>query len=288
MFVDLPHDNIVQALDWILNIFTNKTRGMKLFVRSYGSTGVRLGHRIAKGEVTVKTSQIRALVHIYLDTAYFFISGVVLKQINGIPIGGPKSPPLAILSCAYNENALLKITPSPIKILHFTKRYIDDIITLLLIPSNQIDSNVANQTWTMLTSVYPEQIQVEDVPTEGMFKFLGYNVEIRNNRLETSLHNKNITAFIGLGGAQSFPRFPHFLGPAAEMTKTSVLSTMLHAAHTASSTEQDLLDSVRALFLEFKSLSYTPRFIRSTFIALVTRHITWMWRAVKTRALQSI
>jgi hypothetical protein len=184
MFVDLPHDNIVHALDWILDIFTNKTRGMKLFVRSYGRTGVRLGHRIAKGEVTVKTSQIRALVHIYLDTAYFFISGVVLKQINGIPIGGPKSPPLAILSCAYNENALLKNAPSPIKIQHFTKRYIDDIITLLLIPSNQLDSNVANQTWTMLTSVYPEQIQVEDVPTEGMFKFLGYNVEIRNNRLE--------------------------------------------------------------------------------------------------------
>jgi hypothetical protein len=116
MHVDLPHDNIVQALDWLLDIFKTKTRGQELFCMSFGRTGVRIGKRIAKGEVRVKISHIRTLVHIYLETAYFFISGEIMRQINGIPIGGPKSPFLAILSCAYNENALLTISPSPITI----------------------------------------------------------------------------------------------------------------------------------------------------------------------------
>ena len=93
-----------------------------------------------------------------------------MRQVNGIPIGGPKSPPPAILSCAYNENALLRIRPSPIYIRHFTKRYIDDIMSLILVPSNLVTTNVASNTWTMLTSVYPEQIQVEDVPSDEMFK----------------------------------------------------------------------------------------------------------------------
>jgi hypothetical protein len=155
MFVDLPHDNIIHARDWILDIYTKQTRGQKLFVMSFGRTGVRTGTRITKGEVRVKTSQIKALVHLYLETAYFFISGEIMRQVNGIPIGGPKSPPLAILSCAYNENALLRITPSPIRIPHFTKRYIDAIISLILVPRDLVPTNVANDTWTMLTSVYP-------------------------------------------------------------------------------------------------------------------------------------
>ena len=155
MHVDLPHDNIVQALDWLLDIFKTKTRGQELFCMSFGRTGVRIGKRIAKGEVRVKISHIRTLVHIYLETAYFFISGEIMRQINGIPIGGPKSPFLAILSCAYNENALLTISPSPITIQHFTHRYIEDIIALLLIPRELLDTNVADNTCTILTSVYP-------------------------------------------------------------------------------------------------------------------------------------
>jgi hypothetical protein len=288
MFVDLPHDNIINALDWILEIFTRKAKGQKLFVMRFGRTGVRIGTRIAKGEVRVTTSQIKAFVFLYLDTAFFYISGKIMRQVNGIPIGGPKSPPLAILSCAYNENTLLKIQPSPISIQHFTRRYIDDIISLLLIPSSLTHTNIANDTWTILTKVYPEQIQVEDVPSDDMFKFLGYDVVIKQNRLVSSLHNKNITDYMGIDCTQMFPRFPHFLGPAAERTKSSVLSTMLHAAHTASSTHLDLLNSVKALFLEFRSLSYPPRFIRSTFLLLIRKHSTKMWRAIKTRALQHI
>jgi hypothetical protein len=105
-------------------------------------------------------------------------------------------------------------------------------VSLILTPGELQHTIVVDDTWAILTNIYPELIQVEDVPTTGRFKFLGYDLEIQNNRLVSSLHNKNDTNYVGFGSAQICPRFLHVMRPAAEKTKSSVLSTMLHAAHT--------------------------------------------------------
>ncbi len=167
----------------------------------------------------------------------FLISGEIMRQVNGIPIGGPTTPPLAILSCAYNEHALLTIPPSSITIQHFTQRYIDDTIALLVIPRGLPDTNVADSTWTMLTSVYPEQMQVRGRCAHRWHIQIP-GLQCGNTQYQTCdiATPQKSTNPMGVGCAQTFPRFPHFLGPAAERTKSSVLSTMLHAAHAASST----------------------------------------------------
>jgi len=257
-------------------------------VHTPGRTGARMGVRITNGEVPVTPYNITQLVNIYLNTAFFFISGTTMRQINGIPIGGAKSPPLAILSCAFKEHALLSINPPLITVEHFTMRYIDDILTFILIPDNNQDPNIINTTWTTLTSAYPEQIQIEDVPTKVNFKFLEYNIEIVNNRITSSLHNKNITDPTALPCSQTFPRFPHYLGPASDQTKKSVLTTMIHAAHAASSSNTQLLQSTNALFQEFRALQYPSRFIRNTFITTIARRKSPMWTAIRSQVLSTI
>ncbi|GBG74756.1 hypothetical protein CBR_g19269 [Chara braunii] len=102
MFSKLPHATIVRAVDWC--IWWYKERGL---------TGVHVkvrgkGARMSKSDVVdrhrfVDFNCLMRYVQFDLENCYTVASAVVLRQIVGIPMGKPSSPPLACLMCAKSE-----------------------------------------------------------------------------------------------------------------------------------------------------------------------------------------
>ena len=64
-----------------------------------------------------------------LDNAFVQMrDGKILKQIEGIPMGGPLSPGMTIITCAWMENLYLETLTSETKEKFTAARFMDDIL----------------------------------------------------------------------------------------------------------------------------------------------------------------
>ncbi|GBG86510.1 hypothetical protein CBR_g41503 [Chara braunii] len=128
MFSRLPHTDIIDAVSWIVDHY-----------RSKGKTCVRVntrGRGASFGKTTgsdhwrqLEFDDLVKFVRLELKHTYTYATGVLPRQVIGIPMGKSTSPPLACILCAFAECKFLNSLGSLRKRV-FGIRLIDDVILI--------------------------------------------------------------------------------------------------------------------------------------------------------------
>ncbi|GBG80947.1 hypothetical protein CBR_g31504 [Chara braunii] len=102
MFSKLPHEKIIEAVDWIIRHFISKGKtAVRVNPRGRGSSFGRTTG--ADHWRTIELETLRRFVEFDLKHTYIKATGVILKQLIGIPMGKSTSLPLACIMCAHAE-----------------------------------------------------------------------------------------------------------------------------------------------------------------------------------------
>jgi hypothetical protein len=187
-----------------------------------------------------------------LDNAYFQLGHHILKQILGLPMGDPVSPPLAILYVAYDEHhATIPRSPSFLLVM---LRYMDDVLALAGIYPPHPPSIQDLQTFIT------KELYEHDLPSKAFLlkqttehTFLDVNIVISPDRsfVKTTYFNKN--ASIISSNNQTIGRFSC---PSSYQPKLFAFSTVLIKAFDNTTYPYDLLPPIFQIFHEAYLLHY--------------------------------
>jgi hypothetical protein len=132
MYTVLGHVEILQTLRWIKRQGSRLRRTDKVAVQLRGGRGVHWGPALNEDSDDWTTITLQQMYWILAgEIRCVFTRGTtLLKQIKGIAMGKPSSPPVAIGLCArreldYNKNQRPHLTPLAIS--WSCDRYMDDL-----------------------------------------------------------------------------------------------------------------------------------------------------------------
>ncbi|GBG60771.1 hypothetical protein CBR_g12509 [Chara braunii] len=106
MFCNLPHDSIVNALDWLIDFWLLKGVGGVL-VKRRGKGAKLLRGKREEGCQLVEFNTIRDSSCFDLEHTFLSACGRRLQQLTGIPMGNPTSPAVACMLCIFSEFSFL-------------------------------------------------------------------------------------------------------------------------------------------------------------------------------------
>ena len=210
--------------------------------------------------MTIRLNEIKTLLRFDISNSIFTLGGEVFRQVKGIPMGSPASPPLSNLICMYSETPFLD-TRLPVLLREagaapndsvLTGRFFDDVTAFVLVEtkdSSPMERNraesIADRVWTDMSTLYHEDMVMETTNCDsGVFKDLSFDVIVTADRraVELRIHNPN-TAWIMTGAPVARARFPHMTAPSAPIHKRSTVITMLLNAKRLSNTPTHFLSS---------------------------------------------
>ena len=131
------------------------------------------------------TKDIMELIKLALENDYIIHKGDVYKQINGLSMGNPLAPQVAIIYMDSIENKILE--SFPINMRPQWKRYIDDVF-LIWPRSNNLQAilNKCNMVskYIKFTSETPND--------DGLLPYLDCEIYLKNNQFQSRLYMKPI------------------------------------------------------------------------------------------------
>ncbi|GBG82374.1 hypothetical protein CBR_g34749 [Chara braunii] len=175
MFNRLPHEDTLEAVEWIVDHYRRK-----------GKLSVRVNTR-GRGASFGKTTSadhwrqldlfdILKFVRLELKHTYTYATGVLLRQVIGIPMGKSTSPPLACILCAYAECKFLN-NLGVFRKRVFGIRLVDDV-TLVTIGLSAQQRGAILDTFE---SCYPQNLVLKRTDTgSGTPPFLGCEIRTQN------------------------------------------------------------------------------------------------------------
>ncbi|GBG89147.1 hypothetical protein CBR_g48854 [Chara braunii] len=176
MFSKLPHESILNAVDWIID--HHRVKGhefVRVNTRGKGATfGLTTGDDHWK-KLDLET--VKQFVHLEIEHTYFFATGVLLRQVVGVPMGKSMSPPIACFMFTFSEYQMTCTLGRSCRMFG-ALRLIDDV---LLIVSSQDETT---RLWIVraLASCYPDGLVLKRTDNgSGTAEFLG--CEIRTQQL---------------------------------------------------------------------------------------------------------
>lgn len=95
--------------------------------------------RSADTYVRVEVDVLGDLIRFDLSHIYFTLGDLLLQQHRGAPMGGYVSATYAIVACTYDEYRFHATLPANIRL--FARRYIDDLLTIIAVPTGVIGSS---------------------------------------------------------------------------------------------------------------------------------------------------
>lgn len=127
MYTELPQNEIVKAVEWLIEIVKKKVRSSEwVRVKKKGRGGGSFGRgEEKKGFVELRLRDVIRVVEFDLNNCYIRIGKVMLKQKWGVPMGSPLSPVLAVLICTKYERVFIESLRCDRNLK--VKRYIDDV-----------------------------------------------------------------------------------------------------------------------------------------------------------------
>ena len=104
MYTELSNASIVTAIEWLLHEsqLTRFGRHKRVHLALSGRRNVAFQRN--GGFVHITYAQLITFVLFDLANVYFTLGTTILRQHNGIPMGSPISPALAIIVCAHAEH----------------------------------------------------------------------------------------------------------------------------------------------------------------------------------------
>ena len=135
-----------------------------------------------------KADQFRELLQLIMDNVFIF-DGRTYHQHEGLPMGGPASPPLANAFLCHHETTWISDCPIEYRPV-FYKRYVDD--TFLLFRNHAHVESFCS----FLNTRHPAIKFTSEVENNNTLNFLDINIVRKNNEFVTSVFRKN--TFSGL------------------------------------------------------------------------------------------
>ncbi|GBG70947.1 hypothetical protein CBR_g8248 [Chara braunii] len=179
MFSKLPHQKIVEAVDWVVHSHVKKGRS---FVR-VNSRGRGCSFGRTTGDDywrSVPLQQILTFVQFELNHTYMRATGVLLRQTVGIPMGKSTSPPLTCILCAFAGYKFLRSLGACIRDV-FGIRLMDDV-SLIVLERRHCAMKV-ERIQKLFIAFYPKNLQLKRTDDDlGAWDFLG--TQIRINALQ--------------------------------------------------------------------------------------------------------
>lgn len=267
MFSELPHDVIKDALEWIFAKY-KETTGTTCVTLGPGKSGAAFVGKKQRNHYTVMTTTtVRALLHFDLENCYYRVGERLVRQIFGVPMGSPPSPPSADLMCAYYEDPFQR---GPLQELLDEEgqenkasmcRWADDVFGFFFTTCET--GEMADRLWAECSAIYHESMVLETTPLDPhLFKFLSFDVYIAQDRrsIRVCQHNPNAEA-LNSGQQPPRPRFPLMEAPAETTTKSSTIMGAFLSAIRAATTDELFKLSAKDLITEFLSRGYNLPFI---------------------------
>ncbi|GBG71171.1 hypothetical protein CBR_g8473 [Chara braunii] len=175
MFSQLPHDEILQAVDWVIKWHKEKGRQfVRVNTRGRGSTfGLTTGQDHWR---LLEFDDVFNFIRIDLKHTYTSALNVLLQQRIGIPMGKSTSPPLACILCAHAEHKFLcSLGTNRQRV--FGVRLVDDVS--LIIASKTPTEQEVDGIWQRFEECYPSNLSLKRTDDgTGKWDFLGCEVKI--------------------------------------------------------------------------------------------------------------
>jgi hypothetical protein len=193
MYTELPHKEIMEAVEWLIERVEGKVRGCKwLRVEKKGRGGGAFGRgEKKKGYVELKMKDIIKVVMFDLNNCYIRLGRVIVKQGWGIPMGSPLSPILAIVICVKYETVFKETlgVDNRLKI----KRYMDDVwlIGRYKKGSKTEEKEIDKAIIDFRTFGYHERMKIETEGVQEKVEFLECTIERRKGKWECEYRVKN-------------------------------------------------------------------------------------------------
>ena len=282
MYTELPHEDIIAALEWAFSLFKSQHNTTFVTVDRFGRNGVSTGVRKRKSSCVFSLEDLTAIVKFDLDNCYS-VGGSIIQQTVGIPMGSPLSPALAVLICIFYEHSMISDLPPHPNVHLVGTRYIDDLAVFFVHHPSSADTLPA--LWENCRNAYHENMQLEVETHNNSFKFLGSDIFVNPTQgVSSKLHNANLPS-LSTTATQQFYRFPHFHSSTSSQIKSSTLFTMLHRAYVYSSNTTSLIYSVVALLHEFTSLQYPRVLLKKTLHKASTIWPSAAWKVAANQFL---
>ena len=138
---------------------------------------------------TLNRSQFKELLNLACLDNHFIFNGTMYKQIDGVAMGSPLGPTLAMAFMCFMEDKWLSECPLDFKPL-FYRRYVDDTFLIFKSPTN------VQLFLDYLNSKHPNIKFTCDNEENSALPFLDMTVKHTSNQISTSMYRK--PTFTGL------------------------------------------------------------------------------------------
>ncbi|GBG63988.1 hypothetical protein CBR_g40232 [Chara braunii] len=269
MFTQLPHCEIIKAVQWVVEVFHQKgirriRVNMRKKVACFGEAHGEAGWK------TVRLSKLGLLTDFQLENTYFLVSNTVLRQKKGIPMGGRASPSLACIMCMMAEHQFLWSLGTDSKFIT-GKRYIDDLLVVSFFRlTDQTGRSNAEKRLDLVTNCYPDGLVLERTdPGNGILDFLETRLVVSGDTTAILMSHKfkNVDT-IWEEGPLRFQTFKNFSSFGPRMAKfATVANTIQRIANNSNDSGLTCLN-VLSLVEELWKLDYPGK--------VVTTGLRWM------------
>ena len=264
MFSELPHDTVLEALDWVFARFAEKNHTDCVSLQRTGSQGVIMGRSRMAGWLAM---DVRLLLQFDIENCYYRVGDAVVKQVHGVPMGSPPSPAVASAVMQFFEHPFLtEDLPQLLSVECESSdhaegcRFADDKLDFFI--TTDETGYTADSLWESTSNIYHESMTMEDTPLDDLrFKFIGYDVTADRREIKTSLHNPN-EATIKKRKPQKKTRFPHAEAPSSLESKKSTAIGALVSVSRASTCEQLFARKGGEILKELAQLKYSKNLLK--------------------------
>ena len=194
MYTNISHDQLKVAIDWVLGLASAhlptkqgmiaSTKRIPTFTTRYGAN--TQGKTMLWDQyVHFTMHQLREVLLWDIEHIYFTVGDCIMQQCQGIPMGSPCSPALAVLLCTHLEHSFIHSKGVQWCDTHLTGyRYIDDL--LLYCDDSQFDLQEVVDMYAQ-----PLELEVED-HDNSMVPFLStLNTLHADGSLHIAYYHKN-------------------------------------------------------------------------------------------------
>jgi hypothetical protein len=289
MYTELPHDFILEAVDWLCDTFFKQTRRQHVSAPRFARTGAHGGRDTNDATmVTFSLKELREIIEFDLKNAIFTVGDIMLQQTIGIPMGSPISPILAVVMCAYSEHKHTMERKQLNKPIVRGLRYVDDAIMFAgYNPSSNLisEGKALTEIESVMVGAYHKNLIVEKETNLHYIPMLESILDTTTEGFSAKFWHKNAES-IRMSNTQTFLKFQNFYSYSPYTAKRGVLiSTFMRMRH-ASSSVNDMVKVLPMFIKELKLLRYPKGIVTSALSTLHSRGLEKKdeyWKGVITK-----
>ena len=267
-YPSMPKETIRFAMRWVAGEMRRTKQVEGVYVPKYSDTQPCMWKSGRRGMQFIPFEVMMDVMEFSLDYAIIQMpSGELKKQREGIPMGDPISPAMAIAACAWMEHEWMESLTLADKGRFRAKRFMDDILMIY----------ARNESWDHekfikdfeRSECYQEPLELE-MGKDGTFLETRY--EIRGNAIKYKLKNENET------GETKVWRYQHFHSASPFMQKRATLTACLRKVQRMSSDPSTLWESALDKVAEFRRLRYPLSVLRKacSYLGATSGEGTWI------------